>query len=123
MKFNLKKVRILGVWFKVLFKTQKQVSALTPECPYTIGLMDGIEDNIHVSSDFKLHCQKRTFCHEWAHGVNEVNGLNQTLESVVAEVLSQSFANALLELLEQPEVMKFLLAKAAKKKSVKKKVG
>lgn len=106
---KFKKVRILGVWFKVLFRPQRQVTALTPESPFTIGLMDGIDDNIHVSNDFRLHTQRRTFAHEWAHGIMEVNGLNQTLETTVAECLAQSSANALLELFEQKEVMLFLL--------------
>lgn len=112
---KFRKVRILGVWFKVLFQKQREVTKLTPESSFTIGLMDGIDDNIHISNDFRLHTQKRTFCHEWAHGIAEVNGLNQTLETPIAEIISQSTANALLELLEQKAVIDFLLTDEVKR--------
>lgn len=111
---KFKVVKILGVCFDVIAKTQREVAALTPESPYTIGLCDGIDDVIHVSSDIKLRAMRRTFAHEWSHGIAEVNGVNQSIDPAIAEVIAQSTANALLELLEQPEVMKFLTAKAKK---------
>lgn len=107
---KFKVVKILGVVFNVLAKPQKEVTSLT-DGPYTIGLCDGLDDNIHVSNDIRLHAMKRTFAHEWSHGIAEVNGVSQSLDPAIAEVIAQSTANALLELIDQPEVMKFLMAK------------
>lgn len=118
---RFKTVKILGQIFRVLSRPQKEVAALTPESPYTIGLMDGLDDQIHVSSDVRLKAQKRTFAHEWSHGISEVNGLNQSLDPAIAEIVAQSTANALLELIEQKEVMKFLTSPTEPVKKKRKK--
>lgn len=120
---RFKTVKILGQIFRVLTKPQQEVAKLTPESPYTIGLMDGLDDQIHVSNDVMLKAQRRTFAHEWSHAISEVNGLNQSLDPVIAEIVAQSTANALLELLEQKEVMKFLMSETTKRKKKKVKGG
>ena len=109
---KFKTVKILGVEYKIIELPYVQINETAGEG--TVGYCDDLDDKIILAKELKGRGQKKIFIHEWAHGVCGVNGLNQTLEPVIAESISQSFANALLELLEQKEVMAFLMKKADK---------
>lgn len=110
---KFKKVNVLGVPYTVHILPQAQImamlnSAFNPE-GNVIGFCDDLEDRIFIAKELKDRPLLKTFIHEWAHAVPGANGLNQTLDPVVAECVSVSFANALIELLSQKEVRNFLL--------------
>jgi hypothetical protein len=111
---SFKKVKILGVSFDVEQPGQEKLQEIANTNQYVVGLCDDLDDRLYVLKGLKPKAEKRTFVHEWAHGVKGVMGLNQTIDNTTAECICQSFANALLELLEQPEVMKFLTSKPKK---------
>jgi hypothetical protein len=110
---KFKAVKILGVLFKVFIKPQREI-AQEFGSPDVMGYCDDIEDHIVISKELSPYAMKRVFIHEWAHGVCSANGLNQTLSATVAESISQSFANALLELLEQKQVRDYLMKSTPK---------
>lgn len=110
---KFKQVKVLGVPFRVIVKPQAQI-AQDLNIAEGLGYCDDVDDEIAIAKELKPKAQKRVFIHEWAHAVCSANGLNQTLESVVAESISQSFANALLEMLEQKEVRDYLLKSTSK---------
>jgi hypothetical protein len=112
---KFKKVRVLGVTFGVSHANQQKLAEMGGS-PNVIGLCDDLDDQLYISSGLKLRAEKRTFVHEWAHAVKGVMGLNQTIDPVVAECICQSFANAFLELLEQKEIMAYLVKNETKRK-------
>lgn len=107
---QFKKVKILGVSWSVLQPEQSELGAMAGVAN-AVGLCDDMDERIYVAKGAEYRPERRIFVHEWAHAVSAVNGLNQTLDDRTAEIVSQSFANALLELLEQPEVVRFLTRK------------
>jgi hypothetical protein len=109
---KFKKVVVLGVPYTVHLMPQRKIQELIGVD--AVGFCDDLEDRIVIASELNGRALKKIFLHEWAHAVAGVNGLNQTLDSTVAEAFSQSFANAMLELLDQAEVRTFLL-KVSKK--------
>jgi hypothetical protein len=110
---KFKKVIVLGVPFTVHVLPQSQICEMLGHVPSPegnpVGFCDDLEDRIVLAKELTGKALKKTFIHEWAHAVPGSNGLNQTLDPVVAECVSVSFANALIELLSQKEVRKFLL--------------
>lgn len=110
MNINFKSVKILGVPYAVHSISQQEIAQLAGN-QNTVGLCDDLEDNLYISKELKGRAEKKIFIHEWTHGVKGVMGLNQTIDERTAECICQSFANAILELLEQKEVMKFLMKK------------
>lgn len=108
---KFKKVTVLGVPYTIHMMPQKKIQELIGVD--AVGFCDDLEDRIAIASELKGRALKKIFLHEWAHAVAGVNGLNQTLDPIVAESFSQSFANAMIELLDQPEIRSFLL-KASK---------
>ncbi len=80
-----------------------------------IGFCDDLAERIVLANELKGKAQKKIFIHEWTHAVCGVNGLNQTLDPVVAECIAQSFANALIELLNVKDVRDYLLKPDNKK--------
>jgi hypothetical protein len=102
-----KNVKVLGVDYSVTFLPQKQIfQALGVDA---VGYCDDLEEKIVIASELTGRTAKKIFIHEWVHAVCGVNGLNQTLDTVVAEAFSQSFASALMEMLDQKQVREFLL--------------
>jgi hypothetical protein len=104
---KFKKVTVLGVPYTVHIIPQQKIQEIIGVD--AVGFCDDLEERIVLSQELKGRALKKIFVHEWVHAVAGVNGLNQTLDPVVAEAFSQSFANALIEMLDQPEVRAFLL--------------
>ena len=110
---KFKKVTILGVPYQVKVVNQEKLAELTGD-PMVIGLCDGLDDIIYMASELRGKGERRTFIHEWTHGVKDVIGLNQTIDTRTAEIICQSMANAILELFDQREIMRFLTSKSDK---------
>jgi hypothetical protein len=106
IKFD--EVVVLGVPFQVVVKPQIEI-AQDLNIKEGLGYCDDVDDVIAIADELKGKPQVRVFIHEWAHAVCSANGLNQTLESVVAESISQSFGNALIEMLSQKKVRDYLI--------------
>lgn len=106
IKFD--EVVVLGVPFQVIVKPQVEI-AKDLNINEGLGYCDDVDDVIAIADELKGKAQVRVFIHEWAHAVSSSNGLNQTLPSVEAEVISQSFGNALIEMLSQKKVRDYLI--------------
>lgn len=104
---KFKKVPVLGVIYTLIRKPQRQV-AIDMNNEHAMAYCDDLDDVIVISSELKDKPLLRTFIHEWAHAVPGSNGLNQTLDPTVAECVSVSFANALIELLSNKETRDYL---------------
>jgi hypothetical protein len=104
---KFKKVNVLGVPYSIHIVPQQEILKLLGV--EAVGYCDDLEDRIVMAKELKGRALKKIFIHEWAHAVSGANGLNQTLGNTEAEVISQSFANAMIELLDQKEIRAFLL--------------
>lgn len=112
MKF--KTVKVLGVDYSIHHIAQDEIhKSLGVDA---LGYCDDLEERIVIAKELKGRAQKKIFIHEWTHAVCGVNGLNQTLDPVVAEAIAQSFAHALIELLADKEIKDYLLKPEPKKK-------
>jgi hypothetical protein len=108
---KFKKVSVLGVPFTIHIMPQKKIQELIGVD--AVGFCDDLEDRIVIASELKGIALKKIFLHEIGHAAMGVNGHNQTIDPVQAEIIVHTFAHAMIELLDQPEIRSFLL-KASK---------
>lgn len=113
MKF--KTVKVLGVDYSIHHLAQDKIQKLLGVD--AVGYCDDLEERIVLASELVGRAQKKIFIHEWTHAVCGVNGLNQTLDPIIAESIAQSFAHALVELLADKQIRDYLLKPEPKKKA------
>jgi Zn-dependent peptidase ImmA (M78 family) len=65
------------------------------------GLMDWMEKTIYICSELNEHEQILTLFHECTHAVHYIYGLNQVISPELQEILCESTANMIEDLLPQ----------------------
>ena len=105
---KVKKVKVLGVTYTIHQLPLQEIARIL-NAEGAVGFCDDLEERIVIASELKGKALKKILLHEVFHAISGASGLNQTLGSVEAEVISQSFANAMIELLEQKEFREHLL--------------
>ena len=92
-----KQVTILGKTFKV-----KQVSAQEIEKKYNgraYGIMDFSSKLIYIDKSLNPEDMLSTYLHECCHVVTYIVGLNQVIPGDLMEILCESMANGIMDVL------------------------
>lgn len=107
---KLKKVTVLGVTYTIHPMPLAEIAKILG-AEGAVGFCDDLEEKIVIAQELKGRALKKVILHEVFHAISGASGLNQTIGNVEAEVISQSFANAMMELIEQKEFRDFLSKK------------
>lgn len=97
MKRLPRRIRIMGQEFKV--RRPKKLSMVGKES--NLACIDTGYFVIEVNKIASGKAAWDGLCHEWAHGVMAVTGIDQKIGEKLQETIAQSFGSALREFCEQ----------------------
>lgn len=97
MKRLPRRIRVMGQ----VFTTTRPRRLSMPGKELNNGCMDDSYFQIEIAKRLNGSAKWDAWCHEWAHAVLGVTGLNQRMTEEQEEALAQSFGSALREFCEQ----------------------
>lgn len=107
MKKLPKSVTVFGRKIPVHTLSSEEIKRLYPDFTNAPqGLWDAGSREIIINSDFHLKDQRYTLLHEISHAVNTFNGIDLIIHPDIIEILVQSNATLLEDVLEQAQILK-----------------
>lgn len=104
MKRIPKSIVIFGRKIPIKTLSSKDIIKLYPDYQHAPqGLWDSCNEWIVINKDFNLKSQHYTLAHEIAHSVNTFNGVDLIIDPSIQEILAQSTATLIQDILKQAD--------------------